>query len=222
MLHQSLPFVALLTVASTAPAAIISSSPHAVGGNRLYVGGLSWTTPAGAVVATGTGTGSGTGVQFNGPPRIFILLPSSGPGIESVAAQLSFSFNGLPPGQPRRAPTTTAAVFDSFVGIDHSSGGQRFAMELSDMELDFDQPGQGLFKVRESPMLASTGQALITDIGGGLYHIDSFFDVFTELSLDNGQTWIPSDGPARLTLVPAPGTAAIVGLGGLLAARRRR
>jgi hypothetical protein len=224
MIHQSLPIVALLAVASAAPAAIISSSPHAVGGNRLYVGGLSWTTPTGSVVATSTGRpGAATGgVQYNGPPRIFSNSGAGETTAQTVEAALFFSLNGLPPGQPRRAPTTTVSFFDVFVGLDAFSGGQRFAMELSDMELDFDQPGQGLFKVRESPTLASTGEAIITDIGGGLYRIDSFFDVFTELSLDNGQTWIPSDGPARLSLVPAPGTAALLGLGGLMATRRRR
>jgi hypothetical protein len=225
MIHQSLPIVALLAVASAAPAAIISSSPHAVGGNRLYVGGLSWTTPTGSVVATSTGRpGAATGgVQYNGPPRIFLNSGAGETTTQTVEAALFFSLNGLPPGQPPlRAPTTTVSFFDVFVGLDAFSGGQRFAMELSDMELDFDQPGQGLFKVRESPTLASTGEAIITDIGGGLYRIDSFFDVFTELSLDNGQTWIPSDGPARLSLVPAPGTAALLGLGGLMATRRRR
>ena len=32
--------------------------------------------------------------------------------------------------------------------------------------------------LRESPSLPSMGQTVITDLGGGLYHIDSFFDVF--------------------------------------------
>ena len=43
--------------------------------------------------------------------------------------------------------------------------------------------GTGGVMIRESPTLQSLGQTKITDIGGGLYHIDSFFDVFTELSL---------------------------------------
>src|SRR5438477_10706248 len=61
----------------------------------------------------------------------------------------------------------------------------------------------GPFMIRESPTLASTGQTTITDIGGGLYHIDSFFDVFTELSLDDGQSWIPGvQGPAHVNLQP--------------------
>jgi len=41
----------------------------------------------------------------------------------------------------------------------------------------------GPIQVRESPTLQSTGQTTITDQGSGLVRIDSFFDVFTELSL---------------------------------------
>ena len=82
----------------------------------------------------------------------------------------------------------------------------------------------GPFMVRESPTLPSLGVTTVTDIGGGLFQIDSFFDVFTELSIDGGQTWMPStNGPAHVDLVsPTPGAATMLGLGGLLAARRRR
>jgi hypothetical protein len=50
-------------------------------------------------------------------------------------------------------------------------------------------------KIRESPTLASTGRTTMRPGAGGFY-IDSFFDVFTELSLDGGQTWMPSDNGA--------------------------
>ena len=59
--------------------------------------------------------------------------------------------------------------------------------------------------IRESPTLASTGQTTITDVGGGNFRIHSFFDVFTELSLDNGNTWIPqANGPTHVELGPVP------------------
>ena len=45
-------------------------------------------------------------------------------------------------------------------------------------------PGGPPILIREDPAQASVGQTTITDLGGGLYHIDSFFDVFTELSVD--------------------------------------
>ena len=51
---------------------------------------------------------------------------------------------------------------------------------------------------RESPPLASTGVTAIRAVPGG-FMIDSFFDVFTELSLD-GYTWYPAGLAAHLTL----------------------
>lgn len=80
-------------------------------------------------------------------------------------------------------------------------------------------------QIRENPGLPSLGQTTIVPLGGGMYHIDSFFDVFTELSLDGGQTWIPGDRPAHMRLtsgpVPEPATLALGGAA-LAAALRRR
>ncbi|MFN0130023.1 MAG: hypothetical protein ACKV19_25440 [Verrucomicrobiales bacterium] len=54
--------------------------------------------------------------------------------------------------------------------------------------------------VRESPTLASRGKTTIQEVPGG-YQIDSFFDIFVELSIDNGQTWMPSEArPVRMVL----------------------
>ena len=79
--------------------------------------------------------------------------------------------------------------------------------------------------IRESPTLQSTGQTKVTDNGNGTFHVDSFFDVFTELSTDGGQTWIPSQGPSHVNLVPEPSSIVLGALGllglGFMAIRRR-
>jgi hypothetical protein len=98
-----------------------------------------------------------------------------------------------------------------------------FNTEMLSMNLSGNTPF-GPLMIRESPTLPSLGVTTITGLGGGLFQISSFFDVFTELSLDGGQTWIPdSGGPERMTLVPEPSVCALVGLAaGLLTLKRTR
>lgn len=57
--------------------------------------------------------------------------------------------------------------------------------------------------IRESPTQPSMGQTRIQRMPGGGFHIDSFFDIFTELSLDGGATWIPSAQPGHVELAEA-------------------
>jgi len=100
-----------------------------------------------------------------------------------------------------------------------------FSTEMLSMSLSGSSPF-GPFMIRESPTLASTGQTSISDLGGGNYLITSFFDIFTELSVDGGATWIPATGSVRMNLeqVPEPSSAALLVLG-LLGSRiflRRR
>jgi len=83
--------------------------------------------------------------------------------------------------------------------------------------------------LQESPTKASTGQTKIENMGGGLFQITSFFDVFTELSLDGGATWVASVDSTHVDLTNAtPLPAALplfaTGLGalGLLGWRRKR
>ena len=72
--------------------------------------------------------------------------------------------------------------------------------------------GGGGIMIRESPTLQSQGQTTITSIGAGQFRIDSFFDIFTELSIDGGQTWIPSNGATRVQLgIPELGTSLLIG-----------
>ena len=60
--------------------------------------------------------------------------------------------------------------------------------------------------LRESPSKQSLGQTRCRTSGGGGAGgcaIDSFFDVFTELSLDGGSTWSPCAAPMHVVFVSA-------------------
>ena len=61
----------------------------------------------------------------------------------------------------------------------------------------------GGMMIRESPTKASLGRTTIRPDPGGGYRIGSFFDIFTEMSTDGGQTWLAvQSGPATLQLRP--------------------
>ena len=105
-----------------------------------------------------------------------------------------------------------------------------FDTEIVSMSLSGNIGGTPII-IRESPTEASSGVTDITDLGGGLYHIDSFFDVFTELSVDGGDSWIAADTSVRITLqqsapltIPEPASAilALLGVGGLALLRTTR
>ena len=145
--------------------------------------------------------------------------PQSGSQLETFGSSVAFdlSFNGGP-AQPQSAPAT--------VSVNVSATGTPGVFDTEMVQLDI--AGGTLpsaVRVRESPTLQSLGRTTVEDLGGGLYRIDSFFDIFTELSLDGGQNWLPATDPGHVTLtVPEPGSLALVGLAmaGLAASRRRR
>ena len=93
----------------------------------------------------------------------------------------------------------------------------------------------GPVNLRESPTLASLGSVeefgtvsidasdTPTTVGSSPFMISSFFDVFTELSIDGGQSWNPGQSSTHIELMPEPGSlslAAIVSIG--LLKRRKR
>ena len=90
-------------------------------------------------------------------------------------------------------------------------------------------------KIRESPTQNSTGQTTITDIGGGNFGFDSFFDIWVEISV-NGGPFVPQTGGSStvtledpdaqpVPLLPSAGFAALLGglgLSGAWLLRQRR
>ena len=70
------------------------------------------------------------------------------------------------------------------------------------VRLDVTGLPQGVL-LRESPTLASKGRLCLTPQPAGGYQVDSFFDVFTELSVDGDQTWAAASSAAIAALTPS-------------------
>lgn len=203
--------VGVLAAAGTASAQLDTSDPYLYGTGRSYQasGPMHFATPAGFFDIF-------TELDMFGPP--IGPPPPGGSDIREspTRPRLTASLNGLPPGEPWIGFISPVVIQTT------STGPGTFDTEMLSMNLQGGTMPPGVM-VRESPTRQSLGQTHIAPIGGGMYRIDSFFDVFTELSLDGGQTWMPSEGaPTRVQLTPAPGAVALLGLGGLLACRRRR
>jgi hypothetical protein len=111
-------------------------------------------------------------------------------------------------------------------------GRMEIETELLSMDLSGMSPN-GPLLMRESPTRLSLGR-IVQQAPGVDYPADSFFDVFFELSLNGGNTWIPVDQPVRMQTViqaippilayyqSAPSLAIpIVGSGGQLIATLR-
>jgi len=75
-----------------------------------------------------------------------------------------------------------------------------FATEIISMSLS---GLTGPVEIRVSPSIRSLGGHSSTlDPDSGMYHIDSFFDVFTELSVDGGESWKPAEFSVPLSVDP--------------------
>jgi hypothetical protein len=188
-------------------------------------------------------TGS-TGFAMASVPIELLSLELVGPSDPSGSAQLpppggSSTDNGffdvftelrMGPGSP---PFHIDSFFDITYRVDGGGGGGvgglegNWPIEILALSIKGPGPGSEPITIRESPTLASAGELRSTFVADGFYRIDSFFDVFTEISLDGGQTFHAANSALRLTLsgiVPEPGTMVLVAMwlaGCGLVARRR-
>src|SRR5205814_546768 len=67
-------------------------------------------------------------------------------------------------------------------------GAQNYATEMTQLDLVSSDLPSGML-IRESPSLPSRGQTRIISQTDGSFSVQSFFDVFTEISLDGGAHW---------------------------------
>jgi hypothetical protein len=92
----------------------------------------------------------------------------------------------------------------------HDDGASRyFDTEIS--QLDLPGSSSGSVMLRESPTKASTGKTSIRLQADGTYRVSSFFDIFTEISLDGGTTWSPATAPTHIELTnPTPSPRPVI------------
>lgn len=120
----------------------------------------------------------------------------SGPGqVEIPVFAALWQFRGAANPQNEFALLQGQALID-FQAARPGSGGSVWDQEMLSLDLH-GQSNLGQILIRESPQQQSTGQATLTELGDGQFRVDSFFDVWTELSVDGGETWQQTEAPAR-------------------------
>ena len=99
------------------------------------------------------------------------------------------------------APATVSIAWD-YADLD---GTQHYKTEMTALDAGGGSLPPG-FMIRESPSKSSAGETTFKDLGDGMYRISSFFDIWTEISIDGGVNWSSAEDPIRMELVPEPST----------------
>ena len=96
---------------------------------------------------------------------------------------------GVPVG-PGLTDTIVRRMGDCSLSLSSAGSSCNVAIEMVAMSLM--SIANPMMRLRESPTLTSSGtMTMISDGSGTGGTFNSFFDIFTELSLDEGQTWVP-------------------------------
>jgi len=123
------------------------------------------------------------------------------PDIFEFPAPLLFEFsvNGGQTWQEGQAQSLVQVMVDQTM---MPGGVMKFDTEMLRLEALIPVAGTPGVRLRESPTRRSMGLTRVTDSPSlsRPFNVDSFFDIFTELSLDGGQTWSPSSEPTHVEL----------------------
>ena len=152
--------------------------------------------------------GAGHVSPCNNPPTV-----PNVPDIESFNSNVSGNYSYL---NGPSTPFSAGAPCQTSVTLVQTSGDTRtFQTEMLSMDISGGNLPSNV-RLRESPTLQSTGQTRIRTFPKGGYVIDSFFDIFVEVSLDNGETWTPStNGPTHVELTDPASVVPGVSIPGL-------
>ncbi len=118
----------------------------------------------------------------------FYTTPIANPTV--VTAQLSTD------GVTWQGAQASGPVQVKITNTSGTGGTSTFDTEMLQLNLSGNSP-LGAFRLRESPTKISAGKHTIRPKGTN-FEISSFFDVFLDLSVDNGASWIPSDRSVRV------------------------
>ncbi|MEI6900128.1 MAG: hypothetical protein WCL00_09635, partial [Bacteroidota bacterium] len=116
----------------------------------------------------------------------------------SLASSYEVSEDGGATWQFNTSPAQTTIKITK---IGENESGSLFSTEMLALDISGGTLPEGIM-LRESPTLKSSGETRISlpdPITGG-YHIDSFFDIFTEITVNRGITWLPADKSGRVIL----------------------
>lgn len=199
-----------------------------------------------------TSASTAQATHYRGGLMTWSVVGIEGPATQYPAVQteiLSMSLSGGPVDQVLTLPEVGQFNVDSFFDVftELSIDGQTFTVdsffdityrvspsssqpgswdtEMLSMDLTGQAPGGPPVIVRLAPGQPSLGQIRATDLPDGTFNVDSFFDIWTEVSLDGGGTFNPATNPMRVALngsaLPEPASLSLLMLGSLAATSRR-
>lgn len=188
-------------------------------GNFIFGGTFVLSTPQSPVI----GNGQISGFPGVGSPGNTVVQVGDDDE-ETATGDFSgdLSLNGGPAVEINGSATMTVTIDDgASLGYDSASAG---SMDTVLDSLDIQASGGGnSIQITLNPSDASTGQESSTAEGGGLFNIQSFFDVFADISLNGGPA-VPVANPNTMTLYAPDGGAtlplALLSLATLVLARR--
>ena len=177
----------------------------------------------------------GTTYQSIDIELIAMSLRSTGPGHDLPPAGQTFQvdsffdiFVEIRVGGSTGETFQVDSFFDVFFEVTADAAGSKsFETEMLSMDLRGTGPnGPDTLIMRLDSARPSQGLHLVTDLGNGTFNVDSFFDIFTEISIDGGSNFFQATDSAPVSLnsvIPEPASFVVLTpILGLLVLRRRR